>query len=123
MDHCEALLQVAEKGVLGEVYNIGGPESSELSNLKVTKSILKELDKPESLMKTVEDRLAHDRRYCVDINKISWEVGWQPRTDFKAGLRKTINWYLENQEWWSRIKSGEYLEYYKMHYGSSMGIN
>ncbi len=119
-DHCEALIAVAERGQTGEVYNIGGPEESELPNLTVTTEILRLLNKPVSLIKRVEDRLAHDRRYCVDISKISKELGWTPKVDFPRGLELTINWYLENKEWWSKIKSGEYLEFYQQHYGKSL---
>ena len=118
-DHNEALLAVAEKGKAGEVYNIGGPDDAEVTNIEVTKAILEGLGKDESLLKYVEDRLAHDRRYCVDIGKISTELGWKPKVGFKEGLEKTIKWYLDNQEWWKDVKSGDYMDYYKTQYGGN----
>lgn len=118
IDHCAALLTAAEKGKAGEVYNIGGPSESELPNKEVTFKILKALDKPESLVELVQDRPAHDRRYSVDHSKISSELGWEPTVLFDEGLQRTVSWYLENRSWWQRIKSGEYRNYYEMHYGS-----
>lgn len=119
-DHCEALLALAEKGRSGEVYNIGSSSDGEIPNVQVTKTILSLLGKPESLIKMVEDRPAHDRRYAVDIEKISREAGWSPATSFAEGIKKTVEWYLSNQEWWRAIKTGEYLEYYKRNYQSRL---
>lgn len=118
-DHCAALLKVLESGRAGEIYNIGGLESAELPNLEVTKNILNLLNKPETLITRVEDRLAHDRRYAVDTSKMQTELGWQPKVDFKTGLQKTIDWYLANKSWWQNVKSGEYQKYYAMHYGEN----
>lgn len=116
-DHSRGLLAVAERGRSGEVYNIGGFKDAELSNLTVAKEILKNLNKPESLIKLVSDRLAHDFRYAVSIEKINTELGWSPTIDFSSGLKATIQWYLDHQAWWQEIKSGEYREYYERHYG------
>lgn len=116
MDHCEALLLVAEKGQGGQVYNIGGDESSELPNSEVTKIILKVLSKPETLVKMVADRPAHDRRYAVDSSKIKSNLAWQSRTTFDQGIKKTVQWYVENRAWWERIKTGAYLEFYSKNY-------
>ena len=115
-DHCEALLLVAEKGKAGEVYNIGGSEEAEIPNRDVTYQILKLLDKPESLIEKVPDRLGHDRRYAIDYSKINSELGWKPVTPFNDGLAKTVQWYIANESWWREIKSGEYLEFYKKNY-------
>ena len=116
-DHCRALLAVAENGKQGHAYNIGGREESEVPNKEVTLRILKVLDKPESLIEPVEDRLAHDKRYAVSIDKINEELGWEPQVTFEEGLEKTVRWYTDNKSWWERIKSGEYMEFYKKHYG------
>ena len=115
-DHCEALLSVAEKGVKGEVYNIGGSLESEIPNIDVAKLILQILNKPQSLIKPVKDRPAHDRRYAVSIDKAVKDLAWKPKTSFMDGLQKTIAWYLENKEWWASVKSGQYLEYYERNY-------
>ena len=117
-DHCEALLKVAEQGRAGEVYNIGGEQEAELSNLEVTKIVLQVLGKPESLIKKVSDRLGHDFRYAVDCSKIRKELGWEPRIKFQQGIVDTVQWYVSNENWWQRIKSGEYLEYYQRQYQS-----
>jgi len=113
-DNCEAILAVLEKGEPGQIYNIGG--YSELTNLELTRTILMLLDKPEDLIKFVDDRPAHDFRYALDSRKIKNELGWSPSTKFDAGIQKTITWYKENQRWWEIIKSGEYLKFYEQHY-------
>lgn len=115
-DHCEALLAVAERGRAGEVYNIGGGADGEIPNRDVTYALLEILKKPESLIKHVPDRPGHDRRYSVDITKISSELGWTPRTKFREGLEDTVRWYRDNERWWRRVKSGDYLEYYERNY-------
>lgn len=121
-DHCRAILSIAEGGKAGEVYNIGcGPEG-EMPNVAVTKAILSELKKPESLIKRVSDRPAHDLRYAVDTAKIKQQLGWYPQIDFNEGLKSTIAWYVENSEWWQQIKSGEYLNYYKANYSSRVNL-
>lgn len=115
-DHCRAIDCVMRHGVLGQVYNIAG--QSERSNLEITRTILKSLNKPESLITFVKDRPGHDRRYALDIAKIKKELGWQPKYKFENGIRQTVDWYLNNQSWWKRIKTGEYLKFYKKHYGT-----
>ena len=117
-DHCDALLRVAEKGVAGEVYNIGGSQDAELPNRDVTFAILDILGKSRDLIQPVGDRPAHDRRYAIDHSKISRELGWSPRTPFKVGIERTVNWYLENRSWWEEIKSGAYLSYYEKNYAN-----
>lgn len=117
-DHCEGLLDVAEHGRAGEVYNIGGSAEMEKPNREVTSVILSILGKPASLVKTVADRPAHDRRYAVDYSKIQGELGWAPRTSFEEGIRKTVAWYMENRAWWERVKTGAYLEYYEKNYSN-----
>ncbi|KAA3660974.1 MAG: dTDP-glucose 4,6-dehydratase [Calditrichaeota bacterium] len=113
LDHCDAVDFLIEKGTLGEVYNIGG--GNERTNLEITAIILEKLQKPESLKTYVEDRLGHDRRYSVNCSKIL-VLGWKPKFEFKAAILDTIQWYESNRWWWERIKSGEYLEYYKAQY-------
>jgi dTDP-glucose 4,6-dehydratase len=113
-DHCRAIDLILHKGQEGEVYNIGG--HNEKSNLEVVKTILKELDKPESLITFVEDRAGHDLRYAINPTKISDELGWKPTILFDEGIKKTIKWYLDNKEWWKNILSGDYKYYYKRMY-------
>ena len=113
-DHCTAIDLVLHNGKLGEVYNIGG--HNEKQNIEIVKIILKELDKPESLIKFVKDRLGHDRRYAIDSTKITEELGWRPEYSFETGIIETIHWYLENQDWIEKVKSGEYQEYYEKMY-------
>ncbi|MCG8605757.1 dTDP-glucose 4,6-dehydratase [bacterium] len=116
-DHCEAIDFVYQHGELGEVYNIGG--GNECTNLEITEHILTKLEKPKSLMTFVTDRQGHDRRYSLDCTKLH-ELGWKPAHDFEAALDATIQWYIENRWWWEKIKSGEYLEYYKNQYNISL---
>ena len=113
-DHCKAIDMIVENGRIGEIYNIGG--HNEKTNLEVVTTVLKKLGKPESLIRFVKDRPGHDRRYAIDPTKIKNELGWYPETDFDSGIEKTVRWYLENREWWEKIKSGEYTEYYKKMY-------
>ena len=113
-DHCTAIDLIVRKGRVGEVYNIGG--HNEKTNLEVVREILKELGKGEESISYVTDRLGHDRRYAIDPTKIKNELGWEPTTDFKEGIKKTIVWYLEHKPWWQRIISGEYQTYYKKMY-------
>ncbi len=120
-DHCRGVLLVAEKGRKGEIYNIGSGPDGELPNVEVTKAILKHLGKPENLVKRVEDRLAHDRRYAVDTTKIRNELGWKPLVSFKDGLAQTIDWYVSEKSWWNEVKSGEYLKFYDTNYGNRLG--
>lgn len=113
-DHCAAIDLVLHKGRPGEIYNIGG--NCEKTNREITYMILNELGKSETLIKHVKDRPGHDRRYAIDCTKLSRELGWTPKYDFQRGMKETIAWYLNNQEWWSRVKSGEYLAFYKRWY-------
>ena len=115
-DHCSAIDLIIRKGRVGEVYNIGG--HNEKTNLEVVKTILKELGKGEELITFVKDRPGHDRRYAIDPAKIHRELGWLPQTSFAEGIKKTIKWYLNNENWWQRIISGEYQDYYAKMYGS-----
>jgi dTDP-glucose 4,6-dehydratase len=117
-DHCSALLKVAEGGVSGEVYNIGGDTDSEIPNLIVAQQILRELNVSESLINLVQDRLAHDRRYAVDTTKIRRELGWTTTIKFDKGLKDTVNWYKNNQKWWLDIRTGEYSRFFEQNYGN-----
>ncbi len=115
-DHCEAILCVLEGGKPGDVYNIGG--HNEYPNIEIVKRILEQLGKPESLITYVKDRPGHDRRYAIDAGKIERELGWTPRYTFEQALPQTIEWYLSQDEWLQRVRSGAYREYYAEQYGS-----
>ena len=115
-DHCRAIDLVIHDGRVGEVYNIGG--HNEKANIEVVKIILEQLGKPESLITYVTDRKGHDQRYAIDPTKIHDELGWLPETKFEDGIRKTIQWYLDNEDWWKNIISGEYQQYYEKMYGN-----
>jgi len=117
-DHCQAILTVLEKGREGEVYNIGG--NNEKPNIEIVKTILKVLNKPESLIRYVTDRPGHDRRYAIDASKIAGDLGWTPSIRFEDGIASTIAWYQDNRQWWEDVKSGAYLEYYEQHYGARL---
>ena len=112
-DHCEALDVVAERGVTGEVYNIGG--GNERENVEVTRRIVERLGKPWSLVRHVADRPGHDRRYALDCAKLA-ALGWRPRTRFETALDETVDWYRAHRSWWEPIKSGDYLDYYRRQY-------
>lgn len=114
-DHCEALALILKNGVPGEIYNIGG--NCERINIDVARLILRTLGKPESLIVHVEDRLGHDRRYALDMSKLERALGWRPRIPFETGLKETVGWYEDHVTWWTRIKEGEYREYYQKTYG------
>jgi dTDP-glucose 4,6-dehydratase len=114
LDHCEAIDVVFHKGRVGEVYNIGG--NNEWKNIDIVKLLLSHLKKPESLITYVTDRLGHDLRYAIDASKIKKELGWQPKYTFEKGISETIEWYLNNKNWWQRILSGDYKDYYKRMY-------
>ncbi|MBC7223074.1 MAG: dTDP-glucose 4,6-dehydratase [Anaerolineae bacterium] len=113
LDHCEGIDVVLHKGVPGEVYNLGS--GVETRNIDMARLILRLLGKPESLIRHVTDRPGHDRRYALDCSKIM-ALGWRPRHTFEEALEKTVRWYVENEWWWRKIKSGEYLEYYRKWY-------
>ncbi|MCP4607339.1 MAG: dTDP-glucose 4,6-dehydratase [Planctomycetes bacterium] len=113
-DHCRALVSVVQKGKPGGVYNVGA--DNEKTNIELVKSILDIMGKPHSLIQFVTDRPGHDRRYAIDNTKIESETGWKPRISFEEGLRQTIQWYIQNESWWRRIKSGEYSDYYQRMY-------
>jgi len=113
-DHCRAIDMIIHNGKIGEVYNIGG--HNERTNLQVVKTIISALGKSEDLIQYVTDRPGHDMRYAIDPTKIKNELGWEPETLFDEGIKKTINWYLENKQWWENIISGEYQNYYEKMY-------
>lgn len=113
-DHCKAIDLILHKGRIGEVYNIGG--HNEMRNIDIVRLICKALGKPESLITYVADRKGHDMRYAINPTKIHNELGWLPETKFEEGIQKTIQWYLDNREWWETIISGEYQNYYKNMY-------
>ena len=115
-DHCKAIDLIIHKGRDGEVYNVGG--HNEMKNIDIVKLICKELGKPESLITHVADRKGHDMRYAIDPTKIHNELGWLPETSFSDGIRMTIQWYLDNREWWEEIISGEYQNYYDRMYNN-----
>lgn len=114
-DHCRALRAVGERGASGECYNIGA--DNERPNIEIVKTILRLLDKPESLIRHVRDRLGHDRRYAVDAGKLQRELGWKAEMSFDEGIAATIAWYRENGEWLEHIRSGEFMHYYEQMYG------
>lgn len=115
-DHCKAIDLIIHNGRTGEVYNVGG--HNEMKNIDIVKLICDYLGKPYSLITHVTDRKGHDMRYAIDPTKIHNELGWQPETKFKDGIKKTIDWYLNNREWWETIISGEYRNYYDKMYSN-----
>lgn len=118
-DHCSAIDLVIHNGRNGEVYNIGG--NNERTNLHIVRTILEQLGKPKSLIKHVQDRPGHDRRYGIDPTKMIQELGWKPKHSFETGIQETIRWYLDNKDWWTRIQSGAYQDYYARQYGERLG--
>ena len=117
-DHCSAIDLIVRNGRVGEVYNIGG--HNERTNLEVVKTILKALNKPESLINFVTDRPGHDMRYAIDPTKLETELGWEPVYNFDTGIAQTIQWYLDNEDWWKHILSGEYSQYFEKMYGERL---
>ena len=113
-DHCYGILAVLEKGKVEEVYNLGG--HNEKANIEIVKKILKELNKPESLITYVKDRKGHDLRYAIAPDKAMKELGWAPTTMFKDGIKLTIKWYQEHMDWMNECTSGEYMNYYEKMY-------
>jgi dTDP-glucose 4,6-dehydratase len=114
-DHCEAILTVLERAEPGTVYNIGG--ACELPNIEITRRIIAHLKRDESSIQYVKDRPGHDRRYAMDITRITRDLGWRPRIPFERGIGETIDWYVAHEGWWRRIKTGDYLNYYEKQYG------
>jgi len=114
-DHCRAIDLILHRGKIGETYCIGG--ASEKPNLAITKEILRLLNKGDEMIEYVKDRPGHDRRYAIDFSKIKNELGWEPQVDFAEGMRRTVEWYLAHEDWWKKIKNGEYLKYYEQQYG------
>ncbi len=119
LDNCDAIDFILHNGILGEIYNIGA--GNEKTNIKITKTILTELGKDESSIEYVKDRVGHDRRYALNCQKLN-KLGWKPKFKFEEALKETIDWYKENKGWWEKIKSGDYLEYYKKHYKERHGM-
>ena len=113
-DYCRAIALALEKAKSGSIYNVsaGMPQP----NLKIVRTILHHLGKPDSLMHSVQDRPGHDRRYALDCSKIQRELGWRPEVSFEDGIRRTIEWYQTNNEWLEHARTGEYRNYYERHY-------
>ncbi len=126
-DHCRAILTVLQDGSLGETYNVGG--NSEKQNIDVVRTICDILDEKtaplasgeprQSLIRFVQDRAGHDRRYAIDASKIKADLGWEPTLQFEEGIRLTVDWYLQNSDWVSSVLDGSYQEYYEKMYGSN----
>ncbi len=117
-DHCSALVAAIEKGRPGRIYNVG--DGQEKTNKEVTFAILEATGSDSDLIRFVEDRLGHDRRYAVDVSRAASELDWKPEIDFETGLALTVNWYRANAQWWQSIKSGEFREYYKKMYSARL---
>lgn len=115
LDNCSGIDMVLHKGKVGEIYNIGA--DNEKTNKEITEIILKGLGKDESSIEYVKDRPGHDRRYALDSTKLK-KLGWKPKYNFEQAMKETIEWYKNNPDWWKKIKSGEYLEYYKKQYSN-----
>ena len=114
MDHCSGIAMVLQHGAIGEVYNIG--TGKEMTNLQMVEILLDELKLPQSLIQHVEDRQGHDRRYCMNVDKLI-ALGWEPEYTHEEAIRKTVRWYVDNRWWWEPIRSGEFKEYYQRLYG------
>jgi len=114
IDHCSAIDAILEKGTIGEIYNIGG--NNEKANIEIVKLIIKTVGKSEDLITYVKDRPGHDRRYAIDNTKITSQLGWKPSYTFEQGMKETIQWYLDNQQWIERVVSGDYQKYYEHMY-------
>ena len=115
-DHCSAIDLIIHNGRAGEIYNVGG--HNEMRNIDVVRLIVEALGKSEDLITYVKDRAGHDLRYAINPEKIHSELGWLPKTTFAEGIRKTIDWYLNNRAWWETIISGAYQNYYESMYGN-----
>lgn len=115
-DNCRGILEALEQGGSGEVYNLGG--GNERTNLSVVRDVLALLKKPESLIRFVKDRPGHDRRYAIDASKAAAQIAWKPETPFANGLKRTVDWYIDNRGWIERVRSGEYRKYYEAQYAA-----
>jgi dTDP-glucose 4,6-dehydratase len=115
-DHCSAVHRVLRAGRPGEVYNVGG--RCEKTNLELTHALLAAVGKPPSLIRYVQDRPGHDRRYAIDCTKIERELGWRPSVAFAEGLRQTVEWYRTHADWVAGVRTGAYLNYYQAQYGT-----
>jgi dTDP-glucose 4,6-dehydratase len=115
LDHCQAVDLILREGVIGDTYNVG--TGTEMTNLEMVEILLDELGKPRSLIRHVEDRLGHDRRYCLDVQKLM-TLGWEPDYNHEEAIRATARWYMENVWWWEPIRNGEFKEYYQQVYGN-----
>jgi dTDP-glucose 4,6-dehydratase len=121
-DHCDALLELlVHPGVEGETFNIGA--NHELDVLTITATILELLGKPRTLIRHVEDRPGHDRRYAVDCARLTDRTGWRPRVEFKDGIRQTVEWFRSHEAWWRPIKEGDFRAYYERMYGQRKVLN
>ena len=119
LDHCEAIDLVLHNGKLGEVYNVG--TEREIYNIDMAHMILDLLGKPRSLLQHVEDRPGHDRRYSLNVTKLRG-LGWEPAHTFEEALEKTVRWYVANEWWWRKLKSGEYRDYYSKQYATRAAL-
>jgi dTDP-glucose 4,6-dehydratase len=119
-DHNDAVWAVFEKAAPGAIYNVGA--SNEWANIDLVRRILAELGKSEDLIRYVEDRPGHDRRYAINSGPIQADLGWRPQHSFEDGLASTVHWYLEHREWWERVRSGAYRDYYSAQYDARMGV-
>jgi len=117
-DHAKGVDVILHKGQAGEIYNLGG--ENERTNREITDFILETLSKPQSLVRHVEDRAGHDRRYALTNDKLRSELGWDVETSFQEAMRETIQWYVDNEWWWRKIKTGEYMEFYKKQYADRL---
>jgi dTDP-glucose 4,6-dehydratase len=120
-DHCRGVLAALEEGRPGRVYNFGA--RNEAPNLDIVHQILSHLDRPHDLIRHVQDRPGHDRRYAIDPQRAEMELGWKPRVTFPEGLADTIAWYENHQEWVARVTTGVYREYYNSMYGSRLSAS
>ena len=118
IDHCSGISVVLHKGKIGEIYNIGG--NNEWHNIDIVKLILRYLNKGEDQIQYVKDRPGHDRRYAIDSTKIQKELGWKAIYKFEDGIKETIQWYIENEKWWRKVMSGEYMKYYEKNYAGKL---
>ncbi len=120
LDHCEGIDAVLQRGQIGEIYNVG--TGGEMENLAMVEVLLDELGLSQDLIQHVEDRPGHDRRYCLNVDKLK-ALGWQPRHTHEQAIRATVRWYVANEWWWRKIKSGEFKEYYRKLYGNRKAIS